>query len=141
MPVVTTPLILSPVIACGSQKMADETFRQIREFIYKSTGIYFQDTKKYLLEGRLGKRVQMLNLPSFEKYLEIVKYGNGRSDEMRHLYDAITINETFFFRNEPQFEAFENTLIPEILARRANGNKGKIRVWSAASSSGENART
>ena len=42
----------------GGAKMSDELFRQLREFIYQQTGIYFQDNKKYLLEGRIGKRVQ-----------------------------------------------------------------------------------
>jgi chemotaxis protein methyltransferase CheR len=121
--------------------MSDETFRQLREFIYQQTGIYFQDNKKYLLEGRIGKRIQLLGLNSQEDYLQFIKYGTRRSEEMRHFYDAITINETFFFRNEPQFEAFENTLVPSILARRGSLTRQKIRVWSAASSSGEEAHT
>lgn len=122
-------------------KMSDETFRLIREFIYQQTGIYFQDNKKYLLEGRIGKRVQLLGLNSNEEYLQLLKYGTRRTEEMRHFYDAITINETFFFRNEPQFEAFENTLVPAILARRGSLTHQKLRVWSAASSSGEEAHT
>ena len=59
---------------------------------------------------------------------------------MKFFYDAITINETFFFRNEPQFEAFENALVPAIVASKPGG-RGKLRVWSAASSSGEEAHT
>jgi len=122
-------------------KMSDEMFRVVREFIYQLTGIYFQDNKKYLLEGRIGKRVQLLGLNSYEDYLQLIKYGTRRTEELRHLYDAITINETFFFRNEPQFEAFEQTLVPAILARRGSLTRQKLRVWSAASSSGEEAHT
>jgi chemotaxis protein methyltransferase CheR len=122
-------------------KMSDETFRVIREYIYQQTGIYFQDNKKYLLEGRIGKRVQLLGLNTCEDYVQLIKYGTRRAEEMRHFYDAITINETFFFRNEPQFEAFENTLVPAILARRGSLTRQKLRVWSAASSSGEEAHT
>ena len=121
--------------------MSDELFRQLREFIYQQTGIYFQDNKKYLLEGRIGKRVQLLGLHSYEEYLQLLKYGTRRTEEMRHFYDAITINETFFFRNEPQFEAFENTLVPSVMARRGPATRQKLRVWSAASSSGEEAHT
>jgi chemotaxis protein methyltransferase CheR len=120
--------------------MADDTFKQIREFIYQQCGIFFPDNKKYLLEGRLGKRLQVLNLPDFEAYLHLLKYGARRDPEMRFFYEAITINETFFFRNEPQFEAFENALVPSILSGRGSSN-GKLRVWSAASSSGEEAYT
>ncbi|MBK7258301.1 MAG: protein-glutamate O-methyltransferase CheR [Ignavibacteriae bacterium] len=119
--------------------MSDDTFRLIREFIYQQTGIYFQDNKKYLLEGRLGKRLQVLNLGTFEEYLQLIKYGTRRNEELKFFYDAITINETFFFRNEPQFEAFEKTLVPAILAGKPG--RYKLRVWSSASSSGEEAHT
>jgi chemotaxis protein methyltransferase CheR len=121
--------------------MSDDSFRIIRDFIYADTGIYFQDTKKYLLEGRLGKRLQVLGIDSMEKYIQLLKYGNNKSDEMRMFYDAITINETFFFRNEAQFDAFENTLIPDIVKQKRASGKTKIRIWSSASSSGEEAHT
>jgi len=122
-------------------KMSDEEFRLLRAYIYEQTGIYFQDSKKYLLEGRLGKRLQALNIRSFREYLELIRYGTRGNEEMRFFYDTITINETFFFRNEPQFDAFEKTIVPEILRDRKTGGRQKIRVWSAASSSGEEAYT
>ena len=121
--------------------MSDEMFRQIRDFIYQQTGIMFQDTKKYLLEGRLSKRLQVLNLPDYESYHQLVKFGTRRAEEMKFLYDAVTINETFFFRNEPQFEAFERTLVPQIVAAKRPTGRNLLRVWSAASSSGEEAYT
>ena len=122
-------------------KMSDELFRQLRDFIYQQTGIFFQDSKKYLLEGRLGKRLQVLNMTDYDGYLQLLKYGTRRTEEMRFFYDAITINETFFFRNEPQFEAFENVLVPKLLAGRPAGGRTRLRLWSAASSSGEEAYT
>ena len=134
------PLVAKPPMTPGV-KMSDEMFRVIREFIYQQTGIYFQDNKKYLLEGRIGKRIQLLGLTTYEDYLQLLKYGTHRTEELRHFYDAITINETFFFRNEPQFEAFEQTLVPAILARRGSLTRQKLRIWSAASSSGEEAHT
>jgi chemotaxis protein methyltransferase CheR len=137
---VAAPLLTrSPLVAIP--KMSDETYRLLREYIYQQTGIYFQDNKKYLLEGRLGKRLQVLALSSFEQYLQLIKYGTRRNEELRYFYDAITINETFFFRNEPQFEALEHTLVPTILAARSPGGRAKLRIWSAASSSGEEAHT
>ncbi len=118
---VAAPLLTkSPLVAIP--KMSDETYRLLREYIYQQTGIYFQDNKKYLLEGRLGKRLQVLTISSFEQYLQLIKYGTRRNEELRHFYDAITINETFFFRNEPQFEALEYTLVPAILAARSPGD-------------------
>ena len=132
-----------PIVIPGAgtgPRMTDQVFRETRDYIYQLTGIYFQDSKKYLLEGRLGKRLQILGITDFAQYLQILRYGSGRAEEMKSFYDAITINETFFFRSEPQCEAFEKTLVPEIMASRKNGSR-KIRVWSAASSSGEEAYT
>jgi len=136
---VIAPILAKPALA-AAPKMSDTTYRQFRQFIYELTGIYFQDNKKYLLEGRLAKRTQALNLADFESYLQLLRSGIRRNGEMRFFFDAITINETFFFRNEPQFEAFENPLVPSVLSTKGTGAK-RLRVWSAASSSGEEAHT
>jgi chemotaxis protein methyltransferase CheR len=136
-----TTAVASPLHYAGTIKMADEMFRQIRDFIYQQTGIMFQDSKKYLLEGRLSKRLQVLNLPDYESYYQLLRFGTRRAEEMKYLYDAVTINETFFFRNEPQFEAFEHTLVPQLITAKRSQGKTTLRIWSAASSSGEEAYT
>jgi chemotaxis protein methyltransferase CheR len=120
--------------------MSDRDYLQIRAFIYEKTGLYFQDNKKYLLEGRVAKRLQVLGLDNFETYLRLLRSGL-KLEEIRHFYDAITINETFFFRNEPQFEALEQVLVPELFAKKKSGTRTKVRIWSAACSSGEEAYT
>jgi chemotaxis protein methyltransferase CheR len=131
---------IAPGVSSG-MKMSDDVFFRVRQYIYERTGIYFQDNKKYLLEGRLGKRVLLLKLHDYDEYLNLLKYGAARIEETRHFYDAITINETFMFRNEPQFEALELKIIPEVLASKKGMPNPKIRIWSAASSSGEEAHT
>jgi chemotaxis protein methyltransferase CheR len=136
-----TTAYANPLPATSAVKMSDDMFRQIRDYIYTLTGIMFQDTKKYLLEGRLSKRLQILNLPNYESYLQLIKFGTRRAEEIKFLYDAVTINETFFFRNEPQFEAFEKTLVPQVVAAKRTSPKPTLRIWSAASSSGEEAYT
>lgn len=120
-------------------KLSDKTFVDWRQYIYDLTGIYFQDNKKYLLESRLLKRIIFLKLDSFEKYLEYLKFDVQRERELKYLYEVITINETFFFRNQPQLDALVTSVIPELLASPTKTNKNKIRIWSAASSSGEEA--
>jgi len=132
---------ITSTLARSQHKLSEDTFRQLRDHIYTLTGIYFQNNKKYLLEGRLGKRIQILNISSFENYLQYIRNGKGQFDELQFLYDAVTINETYFFRNEPQFEAFEKHLIPEIVKSRKYNGRSKIKIWSAASSSGEEAYT
>lgn len=129
-----------PVLKMGPkrQEMSDETYETWRKYIYDNTGIYFQDNKKYLLESRLQKRINFLKLNSFDEYFNLIKYKANLNNEFKYLYEVITINETFFFRNQPQFDALVSKIFPEIIQSKAKFNK-KIRIWSAATSSGEEA--
>lgn len=126
-----------PTFSNKSLEMSNTQFEQWRKFIYEKTGIYFQDNKKYLLESRLLKRIAHLKLSSFDEYFKIVSNSLNKN-ELRYFYDAITINETFFFRNTGQLDALVQKVIPEII-QNSNGTKKKIRIWSAACSSGEEA--
>lgn len=116
--------------------MSDETFRELRDVIYKQSGIYYTESKKYLLEGRISKRLAVCKLNTFEEYVNYLKSINSRQ-EMNSLFEVITINETYFFRAEQQFEAFEKIIVPEILKTRITNTQPMFRIWSAASSTGE----
>ena len=120
-------------------KLSPVTFEKFRGYIYDNCGIYFQDNKKYLLESRLLKRINFLGLNTFEDYYDFLNFNVGKEQEKRYLYEAITINETFFFRNQPQLNALVSNVIPEILASKSRIGGPKLRIWSAASSSGEEA--
>ncbi len=120
--------------------MSDDVFASFRDFVYKQSGIYFTDTKKYLLEGKISKRLTALGMKRFDDYLRHVQSAQGRP-ELPALYEAITINETYFFRSEPQFDALIATLLPEIIASKRNVSAQTVRIWSAASSTGEEAYT
>lgn len=116
-----------------------QAFNDWRDFIYSLCGIYFQDNKKYLLESRLMKRMNFLNISTYEEYYNYVRYNPARFTELKYLYEVITINETFFFRNQPQLDALISTVLPPILEEKRKQGKNKIKIWSAASSSGEEA--
>ncbi len=120
-------------------ELSQASFEALRKYIYDSCGIYFQDNKKYLLESRLQKRIAFLGLDSFDKYLDYLKFNSKSFEERKYLYEAITINETFFFRNQPQLDAMSQIILPEIISAKMKQGKNKIRIWSAASSSGEEA--
>ncbi len=131
-----------PVQPSGISKipeMSSSQFEQWRKFIYEKTGIYFQDNKKYLLESRLLKRIVHLKISSYEEYFKLLSGGLNNKGEMRYFYDTITINETFFFRNTGQLDAMVQKVIPEIIQNNKKTSKQKIRIWSAACSSGEEA--
>jgi len=119
--------------------LSDKSFENIRKYVYDNCGIYFQDNKKYLLESRLIKRINYLGLESFEQYFDFLRFHSGGASEKKYLYEAITINETFFFRNQPQLDVLVSTVVPEIMAKKLKSGSSKLRIWSAASSSGEEA--
>ncbi len=135
------PVGLLSNISLPKITLSDKSFSMWRKFIFDNTGIYFQNNKKYLLESRLLRRVNYLGLSSFEEYFNYVIDTTNFSKEISHLYDAITINETFFFRNQPQFDSLVTTIIPELIQNKITQGITKIRIWSAASSSGEEAYT
>lgn len=120
--------------------LEDKTFLELQDVIYKNTGIYFNESKKYLLEGRIAKRLEAKRLDSFEQYVALLKSFNAR-EEMNQLFEAITINETYFFRAVQQFDALEKIIVPEILKPKLTQTMPVFRIWSAASSSGEEAYT
>ncbi len=119
-----------------STKLSDETFQLLRKYIYERTGIFFADNKKYLLESRVGRRLSALRLESFPEYYSALLNGIG-AGELPHLINSVTINETFFFRNDPQFIALETLTLPELIKKRIEQGNYNIKIWSAASSTGE----
>jgi chemotaxis protein methyltransferase CheR len=113
--------------------LADPVFKQLRDFIYDKSGIFISDAKKYLVEKKLATRLQEKNLASYEDYLSLLKYSSN-SDELARLFDAITTNETYFFREPQQLQVCVDTVAPAIIAKKPGRD---IKLWSAASSTGE----
>ena len=115
--------------------MSQPQFETLRKIVYDRAGIYFQDSKKYVLESRLARRLEELEFDDFDQYLVFLTSGPYQLDEFQEMFNRITINETSFFRNEPQLEVFESRVLPELLEKRKAVKK--LRIWSAACSSGE----
>lgn len=120
--------------------ITDKDFEQLRDFIYNLCGMYFHATKKYFLESRLTRRMDATGLKSCQDYYLLLKSARG-SEELKYLMDEITTNETYFFRNVPQLNALETKMLPEIVEMKSKTGFRKLRIWSAASSSGEEAYT
>ena len=116
-------------------KISDTDFESLRKIIYDRSGIYFQDNKRYVLESRLARRLTELDMDDFSQYVAYLSMGPYQSDEFQEMFNRITINETSFFRNEPQLNAFEQVVLPELLEARKSTKR--LRLWSAACSTGE----
>jgi chemotaxis protein methyltransferase CheR len=115
-------------------ELPDDVFRLLRDQIYKKSGMWFNDTSKYLLQKRLSPRARELNFDSFQKYFYFLQYDPRADAEFDQIFDLVTTNETYFFREPAQLQAFIDEIIPDLLSRKA---LKKIRIWSAGCSSGE----
>jgi chemotaxis protein methyltransferase CheR len=114
--------------------LPDDVFRLLRDQIYKRAGIWFNDSSKYLLQKRLSPRARELNFDSFQKYFYFLQYDPRADAEFDQIFDLVTTNETYFFREPAQLSAFVEEIVPDLLSRKT---LKKIRIWSAGCSSGE----
>jgi chemotaxis protein methyltransferase CheR len=117
--------------------MNDDEFHQFRDFVYQHCGLHFTPEAKYLLEKRLAKRLQHHKLSSYKDYYYLLRYGRDKEQELAEVIDALTTNETYFFREEYQLETLFQEIIPSICELKNNAGKKKLRIWSAGCSSGE----
>lgn len=119
----------------SSRSMSDAQFKRLAKIIYDRSGIHFPETKKYIIESRLSHRLAELEMDDYDQYTAFLTMGPYQSDEFQEMFNRITINETSFFRNEPQLTVFERQVLPELLEARKTTRR--LRVWSAACSTGE----
>lgn len=112
----------------------DKEFSQFQDLIYSIAGISLSSAKKPLVSGRLTKRLREHQLLNFGDYFDLLNSGNY-PDEIQTAVDLLTTNETYFFREPKHFDFLRD----EILANHKKGQP--FRVWSAASSSGQEAYT
>lgn len=106
---------------------ADE-FAHYQQLIYRISGIYMTDAKRTLVQGRLARRLKHYGLSSYQGYFEVLM---SRRDELQVAVDLLTTNETYFFREPKHFDYLRLHVLPQHKGGRP------FRVWSAASSSGE----
>ncbi|MBI4911286.1 MAG: protein-glutamate O-methyltransferase CheR [Acidobacteria bacterium] len=116
--------------------MTRQEFTALRDFVYTKSGIFFAESKQYFLENRLSRRLGDLNLSSYMAYLDLLQGPRGR-EELKLLFIEVTTNETSFWRNPPQIEAFQKVVMPEVAQLVRARGASRIRMWSAACSSGE----
>jgi chemotaxis protein methyltransferase CheR len=112
--------------------ITDQEFTEFQRFIFDAAGISLSSSKKALVSGRLAKRLHHCQLGSYNAYFQLLMSGKA-PDEVQTAVDLLTTNETYFFR-EPTHFAF---LHEQALA--ATRRTQPFRVWSAASSTGEEA--
>lgn len=118
-------------------KITESEFKDFRDFIYSQTGIDIPLRRKYLLENRLGNRLNELKLRSFAEYYKMLKFSPQKDRELNFLFEKITTNETSFFRDQRQLDVFRDFVLAEWLKKQTAVNKKELNIWSAGCSSGE----
>jgi chemotaxis protein methyltransferase CheR len=120
-----------------SSSMSNEDFRLIRDFIQAQSGIYFGDSSKSILERRISRLLKQRHLRGFRDYYYFLKYDRRRDEEIESMIDAVTTNETYFFREDRQLKAFQEEILPEVHAQKLARGDRTLHIWSAGCSSGE----
>lgn len=113
-------------------------FRRFRDIIYRQTGISLPDGKLTLLQSRLQKRLRALNLDTYHDYFVYLQDRDPQGEELQAMINRVTTNKTHFFREEHHFKYLRDVVFKSAIERAGRGERPKrLRIWSAACSSGE----
>lgn len=116
--------------------MRQNDYQFIRDIVYQHSRINLGADKHELVSARLGKRLRATGKATISDYCELLRTPAG-ADELGNLIDVISTNHTYFFREEGHFAALREIILPDLVRRRNAESWSSLRIWSAASSSGE----
>jgi chemotaxis protein methyltransferase CheR len=116
--------------------ISNDNYTFLQQHVYRESGIVLDNSKQYLLEARLSPIARREGLTTVNDLCNLMR-AVARDDLRREVVEAMTTNETLFFRDLTPFEALKNSLIPVLRQRRASNKT--LSIWSAAASSGQEA--
>jgi chemotaxis protein methyltransferase CheR len=116
----------------ASFDISSDDFHNLRDLIRERFGIYYDDQKQFLLLSRLQTRLVKRSMQTYGDYVRFLRFGADRESEFSDLASVLSNNETYFFRERAQLRALCGDILTELLAFSP-----RLRVWSAACSSGE----
>jgi chemotaxis protein methyltransferase CheR len=119
----------------------DPVYRQIRDLVYKVSGIYKAEEKLYLLADGCGRRMKHAGVRSPREYWDRLTADPFRDAEIRELLNEVTTGETCLFRSQPQLDALRKVILPGIVADKTRQITKRLRIWSAGCSTGEESYT
>lgn len=132
-----------PIAIGGTlEQVSDAQMTAYAELIYQRTGIHVSPQKKTLLSNRLRRRLRNTGIASFEDYFKRLKKLPANDPEWDAFLQEITTHETYLFRDESQWDWFRKVYLPDFFANARKHNLPKrLRIWSAACSTGDEAMT
>ncbi|MCB1165497.1 MAG: protein-glutamate O-methyltransferase CheR, partial [Leptospiraceae bacterium] len=109
-------------------------FQRFARLIHDKAHIHLKDHKITLLSNRLRKRLRALEFSSYDQYFDFISDEKTAQQEMVHFLEAVTTNESYFWRTTQNYEALKKNVLPELI----KNNRGqKLKFWSAGCSTGE----
>jgi chemotaxis protein methyltransferase CheR len=127
--------------------LSKEQNNKFRDIIADRCGLYFKDHSLKNLEKVVKSRIEVNKFKVVDDYYKYIVSSEKKEEEIRELLNLLTINHTYFFRNQPHFKTLKEKVLPELIKRKLQEFKGKegekpcLRIWSAGCSSGEEAYT
>ena len=120
-------------MADSPPQITEDEFRKLADFLYRRTGMVFTETKRYYVERRISERILATATQSFAGYFAYLR--SEIRDEVEHLINAFTVNETYFYREDHQLACLSADLLKERVASKRPGDT--LRIWSVPCSTGE----
>ena len=127
--------MLAPQPVQSDTTLSRDDMALVAKLVYEHAGIVIREHKEAMARGRLARRVKVLGLGSIAEYCAYLRTP-AAADEIPELINAVTTNHTAFFRERHHFDHLRKDVLPRLIQERA-GRRGRIRIWSAACSSGE----
>lgn len=127
--------MLAPQPVQSDTTLSRDDMALVAKLVYEHAGIVIREHKEAMARGRLARRVKVLGLGSIAEYCAYLRT-SAAADEIPELINAVTTNHTAFFRERHHFDHLRKDVLPRLIQERA-GRRGRIRIWSAACSSGE----
>src|ERR1700758_4756296 len=127
-------------MATSSVQLTEPEMKLLQTLVYQECGMYFDERRAHFLQDRLQRRLRICGVDNFSAYYRLLISPHGKA-ELAALLENLTVNETSFFRNKPQLELFQKTILEEILHRKQARRDWTLRCWSAGCSTGQEAYT
>ena len=115
-------------------KVTPSEFQALSQYIYAISGITLAAGKEYLIETRLGQLAAENGCASFQELLQKARAQSGLE---HRIVDAISTNETYFFRDNTPFNLLQHKIIPDVLDRKSGQGRPSLKIWSCACSTGQ----
>lgn len=116
-------------------RLAADEFRLLRDLVNRHCGIVLTIEQRPIIERRLRERLSIHGLQSFSEYYQLLRSPDHGREELDEAIDIVTVNETYFYREEFQLSALQNEIVP--ILRKPPMNRTELAIWSAGCSTGE----